>query len=116
MKKLVFCLTLATFFSCNSNEKAAEKELPTGETTGRGNGEMKDGVSDYTNNKKSFMLTCHIDAANSLHSQNDEQINKFCECAWEKTKGRYPGETVADDSKLEKDPVLKDCFESAKTK
>lgn len=104
------------FFSCNGNETAAEKGPNTNETTSQGNGEMKDGISDYTNNKKSFMLTCHIDAANSLKSQNDEQINSFCECAWEKTKGKYPGEVVANNSKLEKDPQLKECFEAAKTK
>jgi hypothetical protein len=116
MKRLLFCLALGTFFSCIGNEKAAEKESSSKETMNKGTGELKDGISDYTNNKESFMLTCHIDAANSLNAQKDEQINSFCECAWEKTKGKYPGEVVANDSKLEKDPQLKDCFENAKMK
>ncbi|MDB5205582.1 MAG: hypothetical protein JWR72_657 [Flavisolibacter sp.] len=116
MKQLFFCLLLATFISCNSNDKTSDKESSTGETTGKRNSEFKDGISDYTNNKSSFMLTCHIDAANSLKSEKEEQIDNFCECAWEKTGGKYPGEVVANDSKLEIDPVLKGCFEAARTK
>src|SRR5829696_1589318 len=116
MKRILFCLVLGSFFACNSNEKAMDKEQSSGETTNKGNGELKDGISDYTNNKESFMLTCHVDAANSLDGQKDEQITGFCECAWEKTKGKYPGEVVANDSKLAKDEQLKSCFEEAKTR
>lgn len=116
MKQLVFSLAAIMLFSCNSNETKSEKSSSTGETTIKGNGELKDGISDYTNNKNSFMLTCHVDAANSLNSQNDAQITNFCECAWEKTQGRYPGEVIANDSKLEKDAQLKGCYEAAKAK
>jgi hypothetical protein len=116
MNQVLFCLFLLTAISCNSNNEAGGKEPSVGETAGKGNGELKDGVSDYTNNKNSFMLTCRIDAGNSLKSENEEQINNFCECAWEKTGGKYPGEVVANNSKLETDPLLKGCFETAKTK
>jgi hypothetical protein len=115
MKRLSFCLVLLTFFSCNSNEKQTTNEK-TAQETKAGNGEMKDGISDYTNNKESFMLTCHIDASNAIGGENDAQVTQFCECAWEKTKGKYPGEVIANDSKLEKDPILKECYEKAKTK
>lgn len=54
------------------------------------------------------MLTCHVDASNSLGGENEAQVNQFCECAWEKTKGKYQGQVVANNSKLEKDPLLKD--------
>ncbi len=116
MKQLLFCLALSAFFSCNSNEKQTNDETPSAETSGVGNGEMKDGISDYTNNKKSFILTCHVDASNSLGGENVAQVDQFCECAWEKTKGKYQGEVVATKSKLEKDPLLKDCYESARKK
>jgi hypothetical protein len=33
-----------------------------------------------------------------------------------KNRRKYPGEVVANDSKLEIDPVLKGCFEAARTK
>ncbi len=63
------------------------------------------------------MLTCHIDASNALGEKaTDAQVDQFCECAWEKTKGKYQGAIIANSSKLEKDPVLKECYENAKRK
>ena len=113
MKQLLFCLALSVVFSCNSDKKQTNDETPAAETGNVGNGEMKDGISDYTNNKKSFLLTCHVDASNVFGGENEAQVNQFCECAWEKTKGKYPGSVVADKSKLETDPLLKDCYETA---
>ena len=116
MKQLIFCLALSAVFSCNSTEKQTNDDTTAAETSEVGNGEMKDGISDYTNNKKSFILTCHVDASNALGGENEAQVDQFCECAWEKTKGKYQGEVVANNSKLEKDPLLKDCYESARKK
>ena len=121
MKQLLLCLALPFFFACNGNEKSSDagtpaSQAPAAEPDNVGTGEMKDGISDYTNNKKSFMLTCRIDASNSLGGENQAEVEKFCECAWEKTKGKYEGEVVATQSKLEKDPTLKDCYESARKK
>ena len=118
MKQLLFCLILVTFFSCNNNEKQTTNETPTEETNAKGNGELKDGISDYTNNKKSFMLTCNIDGRLALGGDKatDAQVTQFCECAWEKTKGKYPAEVMANNSELEKHSLLKECFENAKKK
>lgn len=119
MKPLLFCLLLATSISCNNKgkqtdntEKQTDKETPTTESSY----DPKTGISDYTNNKKSFMLTCIIDASNSIGNENQdnkEQVKEFCECAWEKTKGKYVGGVVANRSKLEKDATLKECYENA---
>ena len=118
MKPVLFCFTLITALACNGPAKQVDVDTPTTqektETGTKGNGEMKDGISDYTNNKESFMLTCHIDASNALGGENTKQVDQFCACAWEKTKGMYPGSVVANDSKLEKDPTLKGCYEEAK--
>lgn len=120
MKQLLSCLVLVALFSCNSTSKESTSETPvttqSNDASGKGTGEMKDGISDYTNNKESFMLTCHVDASNALGGENTAQVDQFCECAWEKTKGKYPGAVVANDAKLEKDPVLKGCYENAKKK
>ena len=122
MKQLLFCFVLITFFSCNSNDKKANKEAgketSTPANTAKGDGEMKDGIADYTNNKESFMLPCNIDGRLALGGEKatDAQVSQFCECAWEKTKGKYPAEVMANNSKLEKHPVLKECYENAKSK
>ena len=112
MKQLLFCLLITIAFSCNNNEKQTGKETSTTES----NYDPKTGISDYSNNKESFMLTCNVDASNSLGSENQERVKQFCECAWGKTKGIYNGGIVANDSKLEKDPTLKECYENAKKK
>lgn len=116
MKKLFYFLALSASLSCNSNKKQTKAEPSTSDESAMGHGEMKDGISDYTNNKKSFMLTCHIDASNSLGSENTAQVDQFCECAWDKTKGKYDGTVVANNTKLEKDATLKDCYENARKK
>ena len=113
MKQLLFCLVLSAMFSCNSDKKQTNAETPAAETGKMGNGEMKDGISDYTNNKEGFILTCHVDASNVFGGEHVAQVDQFCECAWEKTKGKYPGSVVASKSKLANDPLLKDCYESA---
>lgn len=113
MKTILFCLLPATFFSCNNNEKQTDKERSEKVS----NYDPKTGISDYTNNKNSFMLPCHIDANTALGDKaTDAQVDQFCECAWEKTQGKYNGGIVADKSKLEKDPLLKECYENAKKK
>lgn len=113
MKQLSFCLLLAICFSCNSNGKQTVSKPENETTTTESNYEPKTGISDYSDNKESFMLTCNVDASNSLGGENQERVKQFCECAWEKTKGKYKGGIVADKSKLEKDPVLKECYENA---
>ncbi len=118
MKPLLLCLLITIMFSCNNNEKQTDNSTtvtaPSTESTSAY--DPKTGISDYTNNKESFMLTCNIDASNSLGSENQERVKQFCECAWEKTKGKYNGGIIANDSKLEKDPTLKECYENAKKK
>ncbi len=76
---------------------------------------MKNGSSNYTNNKKSFTLTCHIDASNSLHGESDEQIINFANVYGIKPMANIP-EVIATDSKLKKDQLSKECYDGAKTK
>jgi len=116
--QFVCCLLAASLFSCTNSDNTAGREAPSQKEGAAGNGEKKDGISDYSGNKKSFMLTCNIDGRLALGGDNatDEQVTQFCECAWEKTGGEYPGDVMANNSKLEKHPVLKQCFEDARTK
>ncbi len=60
MKQLLACLFTFAFLSCNNNNSEKqpdkEKDSPSAESAY----DPKTGISDYTNNKKSFMLTCHM--------------------------------------------------------
>ncbi len=112
MKQLLFCLLLLTVLSCNDNGEKTNTEKSVNEP----NTENKSDISGNTEDKEDFILTCRIDASNSLGGENVAQVNDFCECAWEKLQGKYSGETIASKSKLEKDPVLKECYENAKKK
>ena len=112
MKQLLLCLMVFTFFSCNDNQEKTNTEKSVGET----NTETTEDVFGSTKDKEDFISTCRIDASNSLGGENVTQVNDFCECAWEKLKGNYPGETIATESKLKKDLVLKECYENAKKK
>ncbi len=111
MKQLLLSLFVFIVFSCNDAGKKTDTGTPVKE-----NAETNDNVSGTTKDKEDFILTCHIDASNSLGGENVEQVNQFCECAWEKTKGKYIGEIIATRSKLEKDPELKECYEKAQRK
>ncbi|MGI8583643.1 MAG: hypothetical protein ACR2KX_15705 [Chitinophagaceae bacterium] len=112
MKQLLFCLLLLTVLSCNNNEEKMNSEKSVNET----NTENKSDISGSTKDKEDFISTCHIDASNSFGGEKVAQVNDFCECAWGKLQGKYPGEIIATRSKLEKDPVLQECYENAKKK
>ncbi len=118
MKQLLLCLLVTIMFSCNNSEKQTDSATTvTPSPSTESSYDPKTGISDYTNNKKSFMLTCHIDGSQALGEEaTDAEVDQFCECIWEKTKGKYNGGIVADNSKLEKDSLLKDCYENAKKK
>ena len=112
MKLFLFSLLLISFFACSNNSTAEGEATKTNEK----NAEAKDEAGGNIKTKEDFILTCHIDASNALGSEHQAQVDQFCECAYEKTGGHYVGEIIANDSKLEKDPTLKSCYEEARKK
>ncbi len=62
MKQLLFCLLLLTVLSCNDNGEKTNPEKSVNET----NTENKSDISGNTKDKEDFILTCRIDASNSL--------------------------------------------------
>ena len=117
-RQLLFPLLLTVILSCTESGSATTEQSPAQEVSSAENLGPSDGISDYTRNKKSFMLTCNIDGRLALGGDKatDEQVSQFCECVWEKTNGRYENRVMANNSALEKHPVLKECFENAKAK
>ncbi len=110
MKQLILLLTITFMFSCNDSDKK-DTETTTKETDSVGKNNTSSGnIKD----KEDFMLTCNVDASNALGGENQDKVKQFCECAWEKSKGEYRGEVIANNSKLEKDSVLKSCYDAAK--
>lgn len=111
MKKVTLLITIIIIFSCNNSDRKNNGEPLNKET----NSDIKkDETKGNVKNKEDFMLTCAVDASNSLGGENQEKVKQFCECAWEKSKGEYRGQVIATESKLKKDSILKDCYEQAK--
>jgi hypothetical protein len=114
--QLLFSLLSMVVFSCTDQSTGTGKEGSELEEVASETSASVNGVTDYTGNKKSFMLTCNIDGRLALGGDNatDAQVSQFCECAWEKTGGKYEDRVMANNSALENHPVLKGCFEKAK--
>ena len=111
MKTFLAIVLMAVCLSCNDAKDHGKADRGTSELPA-----SAPGANASTKEKEDFLLTCHVDASNSLDGKSSETVTAFCECAWEKTKGEYHGEIIATESKLKKDPSLKDCYEEAMKK
>jgi hypothetical protein len=109
--KILALFAFAGLIACNNSQQPASvKEDNEAPATGT------------AKSKSDFMSSCMIDASNPLRTPEEEdkdvpadleRVRKFCECAFEKTKGEYPGPIIANRSKLKKDAVLAPCWQAA---
>lgn len=112
MKQQILLLAIILMFSCNNNDKKNNVENSTVKETN--DDSKKNESAGNLKDKEDFLLTCVVDASNSLGGENREKVKKFCECAWEKSKGEYRGQVIATESKLKKDSILSQCYELSK--
>ncbi|MDP4261867.1 MAG: hypothetical protein Q8941_04995 [Bacteroidota bacterium] len=110
MKLSALFLLLFMALACNETKKSDS------------DGTNKDAATEQAIGKSSFMSSCMIDASNPLRTPDEEnrdipanlnRVKQFCECAWEKTNGKYPGSIIADKSKLKRDVTLASCWQAA---
>ena len=104
---------MIAFMSCNGGTSDANTKTGDTTTTDKSSNaanDMDDGIIGDANDKENFVSSCNIDAG-TWAGMDAERKKIFCECVFEKSKGKYPAEFITDTMKLKSNEELRSCFE-----